>query len=84
VAHIKVAIITVYLSLAFVTKKKLYNNDPRSKVIKLISAVIYECSQQVRMFVPRRPFRPSLIFVGKAGSLPKSGVPEKRFWVLPD
>jgi len=36
-------------------------------------------SRQARVFIPGRPFLPSLIFVGKARSLPKSGVPEKRF-----
>ncbi len=28
------------------------------------------------MFVPGKPFHPSLMFVGKASSLPESGVPE--------
>ncbi len=29
------------------------------------------------MFAPGRPFQPSLIFVGKARSLPESGAPEE-------
>ncbi len=33
------------------------------------------------MFVLGKPFQPSLIFVGEARSLPKSGAPEKSFIV---
>ncbi len=31
------------------------------------------------MFVPGKPFQPSLVFVGKARSLPKSGALERSF-----
>ncbi len=39
--------------------------SPVANVIKLFMAVLYES------VVPGRPLQPSLMFVGKAGSLPK-------------
>jgi hypothetical protein len=38
--------------------------------IKLFMAVIYEFSEQARVSVLRKPFQPSLMFVGKSRSLP--------------
>jgi hypothetical protein len=50
--------------------------------IKLFTAVIHGFSQLARMFVPGKPFKPSLMFVGKATGLPESGAPETCFtWV---
>ncbi len=34
------------------------------------------------MFVPGKPFQPSLVFVGEARSLPFSGAPERYFTSL--
>jgi len=34
------------------------------------------------VFVPGKPFQPSLMFVGKARRLPQSGAPERRFTQL--
>jgi hypothetical protein len=38
--------------------------------IKLITAVIYGLPSYARVYVPGKPFKPSLVFVGKAWSLP--------------
>jgi hypothetical protein len=55
---------------------------PVANVIKLFAAVSYDFSLKARGFVPGKPFQPSLIFVVKARSLPKSGAPERQFtWV---
>ncbi len=40
----------------------------------LITAVIYGFPQLVRVFIPGKPFQPSLMYVGKARSLPKSSL----------
>ncbi len=39
-------------------------------IIKLITAVIYGLPSYARVYVPGKPFKPSLVFVGKARSLP--------------
>jgi hypothetical protein len=36
---------------------------------KLFTAVIYELFKQARVFVPGKPFQPSLMFVGESTSL---------------
>jgi hypothetical protein len=36
--------------------------------IKLFTAVIYEFFKQARVFVPGKPFKPSLMFVDKDGA----------------
>ncbi len=41
---------------------------PGLNVIKLCTDIIYECLQKARVFVPGRPFQPSLMFVVKAGA----------------
>ncbi len=38
----------------------------------------YQCSKQARVFLPGKLFQRSLMFTGKARSLPKSGVSERR------
>jgi hypothetical protein len=45
---------------------KLSHNYPRPNLIKHFTAVIYECLQQARVFVPRKPFQPSPMFASKA------------------
>ncbi len=45
--------------------------QPGPNVIKLFTSVIYEFSEQARVFVSCMPLWPSLMFVGKARSLPK-------------
>jgi hypothetical protein len=52
-----------------------------TNVIKLFKAVIYQCLQYARVFVPGKPFQPSLMFVGKGRSLPQSGAPKSYFTV---
>ncbi len=42
----------------------------------------YKTFQQPRVFVLGKPFQPSLMFVGKARSLSKSGEPERSFTQL--
>jgi hypothetical protein len=39
-------------------------------LIKLFTAVIYGFLEQARMFIPGKPFQPSLMLVGKARSQP--------------
>ncbi len=39
---------------------------PVANVIKLFTAVSYEFSLLARVFVPGKPFQPSLMFAGKA------------------
>ncbi len=50
---------------------KFYSTGPN--VIDLFMSVIYKCSYQARALVPGKTFQPSLMFVGKAKSLPKRG-----------
>jgi hypothetical protein len=50
-----------------VTPKKSFTNFPAGVCkIKLFTAVIYRFSLKARVFVPGKPFQPSLMFVGKA------------------
>ncbi len=44
---------------------------PVPNVTKLFTSVIYEILLEAKAFVPGKPFQPSLIFVGKARSLPR-------------
>ncbi len=41
----------------------------RTNIIKLFISIIYECSQLAKVSVPDKPFKPILMFVGKARSL---------------
>ncbi len=50
-----------------------------ANVTKLFMAVSYKFSYEARGFVPGKPFQPSLMFVGKAWSLPQRTIPEKMF-----
>jgi hypothetical protein len=34
--------------------------------MKLLTDIIYKCSQKARVFVPGKPFQPNLMFTGKA------------------
>jgi hypothetical protein len=53
-----------------------------ANVIKLSTVVSYAFSHETRAFVPCKHLQPSLMFVGKARSLFKSGAPEWSFtWV---
>jgi hypothetical protein len=47
-----------------------YNIESRDNVIKLFWALSYEFSEYAKLFVTGKPFKPSLLFVGKARSLP--------------
>ncbi len=47
--------------------------------IKPFTVVIYRFSLLDRLFVPGKPFQPSLMFMGKARGLPYSGAPERCF-----
>ncbi len=50
--------------------------NPGAYIIKHFTAVIYGFSLSVRVFVPGKPFQPSLVFAGEARSLPSSGAPQ--------
>jgi hypothetical protein len=42
-----------------------------ANVKKLFTAVSYDFSKYARVFVPGKPFQPSLMFGGKAGAYPR-------------
>ncbi len=44
-------------------------------IIKPFTMAIYKFHEKVAILAPGRPFQPSLMFVGKARSLPKKGIP---------
>ncbi len=46
-----------------------YHIDSGDNVIKVFKAVIYEFSQEARLFAPDKHYQPSLINVAKARSL---------------
>jgi hypothetical protein len=50
---------------------------PGGNFQKKFLVVIYEYSKRSRVFVPGKPFQLSLMFLDKARSLPKGGVPER-------
>jgi hypothetical protein len=54
--------------------KGFMRSIPGPNVIKLFLSGIYEFGNKLG-----RPFQPSLVFVGKARSLPKSEAPERCF-----
>ncbi len=59
-----------------------FSMSPGANVTKLFMAVSYDFSYIDRAFIPGEPFQPSLMFHGKARSLPKRGAPERCFtWV---
>jgi hypothetical protein len=45
-------------------------SEPGANVKKLFTAASYDFSYNARAFFPGKPFQPSLMFVGKAKSLP--------------
>ncbi len=47
--------------------------------MKLFTDVIYECSLEGRVFVPGKPFKLSLILVGKARSSLRSSLIHKQY-----
>jgi hypothetical protein len=49
---------------------------PVANFVKLFTAVSYDFSKYALAFVLGKPFQPSLMFTGKARSLPYSGTPE--------
>jgi hypothetical protein len=55
-----IAVLTLVVELA----------APGACTIKLFMVVIYGFSFQARVFVPVKPFQPSLMFAGVARSLP--------------
>jgi hypothetical protein len=65
-------------NFCYFNKNQELKFDSRACIIKLFTAVIYGFSLQARVFVPGKPFQPSLMFVGEARSLPY-GAPEKCF-----
>jgi hypothetical protein len=50
--------------------KTLSRKTSGHKVIKILMAIIYECSLQARVFVLVRTFQLNLMFLGKAWGLP--------------
>jgi hypothetical protein len=66
-------------TLAYYTKefstvvKSFMIQAPEANPIKLFTTVIYRFSLKARVFVPGKPFHPSLMFVGTDRSLPQSG-----------
>jgi hypothetical protein len=54
-------------------KKGFMTSTPGPNVIKLFTFVFNECSQKARVFDPGKLFKPSLMIVGKAKSLPQRG-----------
>jgi hypothetical protein len=62
--------LTYYENLLITDVKSFMTLTPGANVIKPSMVVIYEFSFKARMFVSGRPFQPSLMFVGKAWSLP--------------
>jgi len=53
------------LSIMAISKMMLHKMILRIITISIyFTSVIFECSQQARMFVPGWPFQPSLVFAG--------------------
>ncbi len=59
-----------YQNQYFTDKKSYITLAPGDNVIKHFMPVTYEYLQSARVFVPGNPYRPSIVFVGKARSLP--------------
>ncbi len=57
--------------------KGFMRSIPGPNVIKLFLSGIYEFGNKLECFVLDRPFQPSLMFVGKARSLPLSEASER-------
>ncbi len=51
-------------------KNSFIKFGPGDNVIKLFTSAIYGFSSEARVFVPGKPFQPSLVSIGKAKSLP--------------
>jgi hypothetical protein len=50
--------------------KTIISHSPGADPIKIFTVVIFEFSQYARVFVPGKPFQPSLMFVSKAKTYP--------------
>ena len=74
-----VTVDTFHPSLMFVAETGV---ESRANVIKLFTAVSYEFSLKARVLAPGKLNHPTLMFVGKARSLPYSGRPERCFFLL--
>ncbi len=46
-------------------EKKITLTGPGANVIQLFTSVIYECPSKARLFVPGKPFQPSIMLVEK-------------------
>ncbi len=46
-------------------KKSYITLGPGTSVVKLVTTVIYICLEQARVFVPGKPFQPSLMFASR-------------------
>ncbi len=55
-----------FVKEAMTKKKSLKTATTGTNVIKLFTAVIYNCSQYASVFIPGRPFQPRLMFSCKA------------------
>jgi hypothetical protein len=66
------AVMLSVVAPTYYDRKMFQNSGPN--VIKRFADLIYECDL---VFVPCKPFQPSLMFVGKATSLTKSGATER-------
>jgi len=51
-------------------QKSFETFGPGACINKLIMAVIYGFPEEAKVFVPGKPFQPSLMFAGKAGAYP--------------
>jgi len=60
-------------------KKKNMRLTPAVIIMKLFSSSLMTRSNKLQHFVPGKSFQSSLMFVGKARSLPQSGAPERHF-----
>ncbi len=51
-------------------KKSFMTSAPCNNAIKLFTAINYEFSEYIRVFVPRKPFQYCILFGGKARAYP--------------
>jgi hypothetical protein len=65
---------SAYYSTESITAVKYLLSGPRVRYKKNVTAVIYKFSKEAVVFVPGRPYKPSLMFVGKDGAY-QSGAP---------
>jgi hypothetical protein len=80
-SYLKISLKDLFLGLS-VCKEMLQKESSRSNLIKLFTAAIYECLWCERVFVPGKPFQPSLMFANKTGVLPCLTLVWSTFQVL--